>query len=108
MHEIHSILLIAAVAAVTMALRFFPFFIFGGRRKTPAFITYLSGVLPYAIMGMLVVYCLRGVDIFSGSHGLPELLAGALVVAVHLWKKNTLLSITAGTIVYMVLIQMVF
>lgn len=69
---------------------------------------YLSGVLPYAIMGMLVVYCLRNVNIFSGSHGIPELLACLLVAGLHVWKKNTLLSIAAGTVCYMILVQAVF
>ncbi len=104
----HAIGVIAVVTVVTAVLRFLPFLIFGGKRKTPGFVTYLAHVLPFAIIGMLVVYCLRNVQIQSGSHGLPELLAGGLVVVLHLWKKNTLLSIAAGTAAYMVLIQMVF
>lgn len=106
MSDIRAALLIAVVAAVTMLLRFLPFAIFGGGRKTPPFITYLSSVLPYAIMGMLVVYCLRNVSLVTAPHGLPELLAAAVVVGLHLWKKNTLLSIAVGTAVYMFLVQM--
>lgn len=78
------------------------------RAATPKFVVYLAGVLPCAIMAMLVVYCLRGVDLLGPTHGLPELLAGAAVVGLHLWKKNTLLSIAVGTALYMVLVQAVF
>ncbi|MDO4554822.1 MAG: AzlD domain-containing protein [Lachnospiraceae bacterium] len=108
MNKIHSLALIMVITVVTMLLRFLPFAVFGGKRKTPSFITYLSNVLPYAIIGMLVIYCLRNVDIFSGSHGLPELLACIGVAVLHIWKKNTLLSIAAGTVFYMILIQFVF
>ena len=105
---LHSVLLVAVMALVTMLLRFLPFWIFGSKKETPKLISYLGKVLPYAIMGMLVVYCLRGVDLLGPTHGLPELLAGAAVVGLHLWKKNTLLSIAVGTALYMVLVQVVF
>lgn len=108
MSDLHSVLVVAVIALVTAALRAFPFLIFGGKRKTPRFVLYLSGVLPYAIMGMLVVYCLRNVNLLEGTHGLPEFLACLLVVGLHLWKNNTLLSIAAGTVCYMVLVQAVF
>lgn len=108
MSDMRASSMIAVVAAVTMLLRFLPFVIFGGGRKTPPFITYLSSVLPYAIMGMLVVYCLRNVSLAAAPHGVPELLAGAAVVGLHLWKQNTLLSIAVGTAVYMALVQLVF
>ncbi len=108
MSDLHSGMLVAVIALVTLFLRALPFVVFSGKRRTPAFITYLSDVLPYAIMGMLVVYCLRGVDLLTAPHGLPELIACVTVVGLHLWKKNTLLSIAAGTVVYMVLVQMVF
>ena len=98
--------LIAVCTAVTMLLRFLPFLIFGGKKEIPGYITYLSGVLPYAIMGMLVVYCLRNVDLFAETHGIPEILASAAVVGLHVWKRNTLLSIAAGTVFYMFLVQM--
>ncbi len=103
----HSILLIAVVAAVTVALRFLPFLIFRGK-KTPEFILYLGRVLPYAIMAMLVVYCLKGTNVLQYPFGLPELIAAAVVVLLHIWRKNTLLSIAVGTGVYMILIQFVF
>ncbi len=108
MNEMHSVLMVAVIAAVTMILRGLPFLIFGGKKKTPAYIEYLSGVLPYAIIGMLVVYCLRDIKPLTAPFGLPEIIAGAVVVGLHLWKKNTLLSIALGTITYMVLVQMVF
>lgn len=107
MSNIDSMLLVGVVALVTMVLRFLPFFIFGGR-KTPACITYLGKVLPYAIMAMLVVYCLKGISFLQAPYGLPELLAVTCVAGLHLWKRNTLLSITCGTICYMILIQVVF
>lgn len=108
MHDMNGIWMILVIAAVTALLRFLPFMIFSGNKKTPPYITYLSGVLPYAIMGMLVVYCLKNVNIFAPPFGLPELLAGAFVVGLHLWKRNTLLSIAGGTALYMVLVQVVF
>ena len=107
MPDLHSAALVAVIALVTIALRFLPFLIFRGR-ETPKFIIYLGQVLPYAIMGMLVVYCLRNTTIFAAPHGIPELIACAVVVALHIWKKNTLLSIIAGTMCYMMLVQMVF
>ncbi len=103
----HSILLITVVALVTVALRFLPFIIFRGRR-TPEFVLYLGRVLPYAIMAMLVVYCLKGTNILMYPFGLPELIAAAVVVLLHIWRKNTLLSIAVGTGVYMILIQFIF
>lgn len=107
MTNLHSALLIGVISAVTVLLRFLPFWIFAGR-KTPAFVAYLGKVLPYAVMGMLVIYCLRGISFVGGSHGIPELVSVALVVLLHLWKRNTLLSIISGTACYMLLVQLVF
>lgn len=104
----HDLLIVGVVSLVTILLRFLPFLIFNGKRKTPAFIAYLGKVLPYSIMGMLVVYCLKNVSVFDGSHGLPELISCALIVLLHTWKRNTLLSIVGGTACYMLLIQSVF
>ena len=104
----HAALMVAVTAAVTIALRFLPFLIFGGERKTPAYISYLGKVLPYAIMGMLVLFCLKGVSIVSPPHGIPELISGALVVVLHVWKRNSLISIVGGTVCYMLLVQFVF
>jgi len=103
-----EVILILVMAGFTALLRFFPFMVFNGKRQTPEIILYLGRVLPYAIMGMLVVYCLKDVKVMEGSHGLPELLAIAGVAALHVWKKNTLLSIVVGTVGYMLLIQFVF
>ena len=108
MPDLHSAKLVAVIALVTIALRFLPFLIFSGKRQTPAFISYLGKVLPYSIMGMLVVYCLRSISFAAMPFGIPELLACAVVVILHLWKRNTLLSIAGGTIFYMILVQTIF
>lgn len=100
--------MVAVIAGVTALLRFVPFLIFRENRKTPALLEYLGRVLPYAIMGMLVVYCLKGVDLTAAPFGIPELLGCALVAVLHIWKRNTLLSIGAGTVFYMLLVQLVF
>ncbi len=104
----NAFLLIAVIALVTMALRFLPFWIFSGSKQTPAYVAYLGRVLPYAIMSMLVVYCLRNVDPLTAPHGAPEAIACAVVAALHLWKRSTLLSIVGGTVCYMLLVQLVF
>ena len=108
MTELHAVLTIAVVAMVTAALRFLPFLIFGENRTTPPLITYLGKVLPFAIMGMLVIYCLKDVSFLSGSFGIPEIIGCAVVTLLHIWKRNTLLSIGAGTVCYMLLVQLVF
>lgn len=107
MTDFHGILIVAICAIVTMLLRFLPFLIFGGGRETPAYIVYLGKVLPYAIMGMLVVFCLKGVSFAAAPYGVPEMLSCGVVVLLHLWKRNTLLSIIGGTACYMFLIQAV-
>lgn len=102
-------IIIVAVAAVgTFLTRLLPFLIFPADKPTPKFIKYLGNVLPAAIFGLLVIYCLKNVSIFEGTHGIPEMISIAVVVLLHLWKKQTLLSIAAGTVCYMVLIQFVF
>ena len=108
MPDLHSAMMIAVMALVTAALRFLPFWIFGKNRNTPPLIAYLGQVLPYAIMGMLVVYCLRNVQLASAPFGAPEFIACAAVVLLHLWKRNTLISIVGGTACYMLLVQLVF
>ena len=107
MDKLHAAALVAVVAAVTIALRFAPFLLLRGR-ETPKFIAYLGRVRPYAIMGMLVVYCLRGTPFTQIGGFLPQAISVALVVVLHIWKKNTLLSIIAGTACYMLLVQAVF
>ena len=108
MSNTHAILTIAVCALVTAALRFLPFVIFGENQKTPEVIAYLGRVLPFAIMGMLVVYCLKDVSFASTPFGIPEILGCAAVAGLHVWKRNTLLSIGAGTVVYMIMVQFVF
>ena len=108
MDKLHSILLISVVALVTIGLRFLPFLIFGENRRTPPIIAYLGKVLPFAIMGMLVVYCLKDVRLTAAPFGIPELIGCAIVAGLPAWKRRTLLSIGAGTIVYMLLVQLVF
>ena len=103
-----AMLLILTMTAVTMATRFLPFLLLGDKRQTPPFISYLGKVLPFAIMGMLVVYCLKGVAVTQLSSVASAALGVAITAGLHLWKHNTLLSILGGTVVYMVLVQMVF
>lgn len=108
MSNVHSVLLIAVIAVVTICIRFLPFWIFKKEKKTPEYVTYLGKVLPYAIMGMLVVFCLKGVSVIEAPHGIPELLACLLVIGLHVWKRNTVFSILGGTACYMVLVQTIF
>ena len=108
MTDLHTWYLVAVVALVTILLRFLPFLIFQGNRKTPKIIEKLGKILPYAIMGMLVVYCLRDVNFKGVSNYLPQLIACTVVGVLHVWKRNILVSIIGGTICYMVLVQMVF
>lgn len=103
-----SMAVILVIAAATLLTRALPFILFPARRKTPQFVTYLGRVLPFAITGMLVVYCLKNTRVMAFPYGLPEFISIAVVVAVHLWKRNTLLSIGTGTVIYMVMVQLVF
>ena len=105
---VQRIITIAICALGTMATRFLPFLVFSARRPTPRFVQYLGRVLPAAVFGMLVVYCLKSVDFLSGSHGAPEIIAIAVTAAVHVWKRQMLLSIAAGTVCYMLLVHLVF
>lgn len=107
MTTIQKMITICLVVLGTMLTRFLPFIIFPESKTPPKLVTYLSTVLPYAVIGLLVVYCLKDA-VFSEYHALPELVAIAVVVALHRWKKNTLLSIGVGTILYMLLVQKVF
>ena len=102
----NAAVLIAIMAIVTMLLRFLPFIIF--TKNPPEYISYLGKVLPAALIGMLVIYCLKDVSVVDAPHGLPELIAALAVVGLQVWKRNSLLSILAGTVVYMLLVQLVF
>ena len=104
----YNLKLIAVCALVTMLTRFLPFLIFNEHRKTPEIVLYLGKVLPCAIMGMLVVYCLKDATFLSAPFGIPEFLGIAAVALLHIWKRNSLLSIGVGTVFYMVLVQLVF
>lgn len=106
MSRTYAFTMIMVIAGITALLRFLPFLIF--RKATPEPVRYLGRVLPYAIMGMLVVYCLKNISFAGAGHWLPELLAVLLVAVLHKWKHNTLLSIPAGTVFYMLLVQLVF
>lgn len=108
MSDMHTLLMIIVMAAVTFLLRMLPFVIFPADKETPQIIIYLSKALPCAIMGMLVIYCLKGVSIIEGSHGIPELIALAVVFILHKWKHNSLLTIGVSTVIYMILVQLVF
>lgn len=99
---------VAVIALLTALIRFLPFMIFGGKRQVPRIIERLGGMLPYAIMGMLVVYCLKDVSFASLAGFLPPLIASVVVGVLYVWKRNTLISIIAGTACYMILVQIVF
>ena len=105
---IHAVLAIAVMAVVTFLTRALPFLLFDRGGNPPKLVLYLGRVLPPAIIAMLIVYCLRSVSVTEYSWGLPELIAGAATVGIHLWKRSMLLSIAAGTVIYMLLVQFVF
>lgn len=107
-NTVHSLLIVAIMAVFTALTRFLPFLAFPEGRKRPKVITYLGTVLPYALIGMLVVYCFKSVSVFAYPYCIPELLAVVLVAALHIWKRNTLISVFGGVIFYMVLVQCVF
>lgn len=104
----HAILILVVVSLCTLLTRALPFLVFQGKKQLPEMVTYLGKVLPAAIMAILTVYCLKSINFLVGSRGIPELLAVIVVVLIHIWKKNTLLSIGIGTIFYMFLVQVVF
>lgn len=98
-------IIIGMVILGTVLTRFLPFLLFPAGKPTPKYIQYLGKVLPSAMFGMLVIYCLKNVSVFTGSHGIPELLAILLVMALHMWKRQMLLSIAGGTLFYILLVQ---
>lgn len=108
MPDTYVLSMVTVAALITAGLRFAPFLIFGKGRKTPPLITYLGKVLPFAIMGMLVVYCLKDISLRSAPFGIPEFLGCILVALLHIWKRNTLLSIGVGTVCYMLMVQFIF
>ena len=103
-----QIITIGMVIFGTMLTRFIPFLVFPAGKPTPKYIQYLGTVLPSAVFGLLVVYCLKDVSLLTGSHGIPEVLSIAAVIGLHIWKRQMLLSIAGGTACYMLLVQLVF
>jgi len=101
-------IIIAMVGVGTMLTRFLPFLLFPAGKETPKYVQYIGKVLPGAVFSLLVVFCLKNVSLLTGSHGIPELLAIAVTVLLHLWKRQMLLSIAGGTVCYMLLVQLVF
>ena len=99
---------VAAISVGTLSMRFLPYILFPAGKPTPKFVQYLGKVLPGAVFGMLLIYSLKDVSILSGSHGIPELIGVAVTTGVHLWKKQMMLSMAAGTLTYMLLVQFVF
>ena len=103
-----QVITILVVVLGTMLTRYLPFLLFPGNKPTPKYIRYLGNVLPAAVFGLLVVYCLKNVSLLTGSHGIPELVSIAVVIALYLWKRQMLLSIAGGTVCYMLLVQFLF
>lgn len=97
-------ILVAVMAIVTILLRFLPFWVF--KKKTPGYIAYLGEVLPSAIIGMLVVYCLKDTSFSAAPYGIPEIVATCIVVGLQIWKHNSLTSILIGTAAYMIMVQL--
>ena len=108
MIDSHALWMVVVIALVTALTRFLPFLIFRNGKALPGWLSRLGKVLPHAVMGMLVVYCLKGIRFSQTPFGIPELLGCAAVAVLHVWKRNTLLSIGGGTLLYMLLVQLVF
>jgi branched-subunit amino acid transport protein AzlD len=105
---VQEIITVCMIILGTVTTRFLPFLLVSRKKPTPKYIRYLGNMLPSAAMGLLVIYSFKDVSILSGTHGIPELIATAVVVALHLWKRQMLLSIAGGTVLYMLLLQFVF
>ncbi len=103
-----QIIIVAMVVLGTAVTRFLPFLVFPSGKPTPKYVQYLGKFLPAAVFGLLVVYSLKDVSVFTGSHGIPEMISILLVIVLHVWKRQMLLSIAGGTVCYMLLVQMVF
>ena len=105
---VQTFIIIFMVTIGTMITRFLPFLVFKGNRSNNSYIGYLSRVLPYSVIGLLIVFCLKDISLKSPVYGLPEIISIGCIITLHYWKENTLLSIGAGTVIYMVLVQFVF
>ena len=108
MNLMQQVVMICMVILGTMITRFLPFLIFTSDRPTPKYVQFLGKLLPSAALGMLVIYCLKDVSLFRGNHAVPELISIMVVILLHLWKRQMLISIAGGTIFYMILIQLIF
>ena len=108
MTDLHAWSMVATIALVTASLRFLPFAVFNGSKKTPKIIEKMGRILPFSIMGMLVVYCLKDISFTSVSEFLPMFIACLIVGILYIWKRNTLISIVVGTLSYMFLVQVIF
>jgi len=108
MNLMQQVVMICMVILGTMITRFLPFLIFTSDRPTPKYVQFLGKLLPSAALGMLVIYCLKDVSLFTGNHAIPELISIMVVILLHLWKRQMLISIAGGTIFYMILIQLIF
>ncbi len=104
----HAALIILVMGLVTFGTRILPVLIFGRGEKVPGFILYLGDVVPYTAMGLLIVYCLKNTPVLDSPHGIPEAIALAAVALSYLWKRNAILSVILGTVLYMLLVQVVF
>lgn len=102
-----GIIVVIVIGVVTFLTRAIPFILFPAGKKKPEYINYLGNVLPYSMIGMLVIYCLKSVKILVYPYGIPELIGVSVVAILHLWKKNILLSILGGTIIYMLILRLV-
>ena len=103
-----KLITVAVIILATVIMRFLPFVVFPDNKPTPKFIIYLGQVLPAAVFGLLIVYALKKVTLVEGRHGIPELIARVITAAAHLWKKQMLISISLGTISYMLMVQFIF
>lgn len=108
MNLTEQVITICMVILGTMITRFLPFLIFTSDKPTPKYVQFLGKMLPSAALGMLVIYCLKDVSLLTGNHAIPELISIMIVVLLHLWKRQMLISIAGGTIFYMILIQLIF
>ena len=106
--DTRALIIVGIMSLITLILRVLPFLLFGGKRKVPEIVLWLGRVLPPAVIGMLLIYCFKDVSFSSAPFGIPELIAAAVVALLHLWKRNSLLSVGGGTICYMLLVQLIF
>lgn len=105
--QLHDICILVAAAVVTILVRFLPFWIFDHGEQPPAWVSFLGRVLPPAVMSVLLIYCVRNINFTTGSHGIPEIVGIVVAMGLHIWKRNTLLSICVSTILYMIIIHVV-